>query len=131
MARVCSLAALLMAATAACASDSLPEPGNSLLPVAGSGADPLAEYAMRVSAQLTLGRYVFLTNDSGYGGGHMAPTIPCYYVTGLDDAILRMVTLEMTGKTTLPNEADVVRTVGDPDEDGVCEVESGDTAQAI
>ncbi|MBN1609617.1 MAG: VWA domain-containing protein [Polyangiaceae bacterium] len=102
-----------------------------IYPVAGSGVDPLAEYAMRVAAQLTLGRYLFLTDDSGFGGSHMAPTIPCYYVTGLDDAILRMVALEMTGKAPLPKAADVVRTVGEPADDGVCELESGDTAQAI
>ena len=101
-----------------------------IYPVASSGIDELTEFAMRGAAQLTLGRYLFLTDDSGFGSGHKEPTTPCYYVTGLDDAILRMVELEMTGERSLPADSDVVRTVGDP-QSGTCELPSGSTAQAI
>jgi hypothetical protein len=100
-------------------------------PVASSGVDELTEFSMRSAAQLTLGRYLFLTDDSGLGYDHKEPTMPCYYVTGLDDAILRMVALEMNGQIPLPDEADIVRTVGDPNDDGVCELESGSKAAAL
>ena len=50
---------------------------------------------MRSAAQLTGGRYLFLTDDSGVGGEHKEPNIPCYFVTRLDHAILRMVDIEM------------------------------------
>jgi hypothetical protein len=100
-------------------------------PVASSGVDELTEFSMRSAAQMTLGRYLFLTDDSGFGSTHKEPTTPCYYVTGLDDAILRMVALEMNGEVSLPAEADIVRTVGDPNEAGVCELESGNTATAL
>lgn len=93
-------------------------------PVASSGIDEFTEFTMRASAQLTLGRYLFLTDDSGYGSSHKEPTIPCYYVTALDEAILRMVDLEMTGERALPDEDSIVRTVGDP-VDGICQLESG------
>ena len=93
-------------------------------PVASSGIDEVTEFTMRASAQLTLGRYLFLTDDSGYGNSHKEPSIPCYYVTALDAAILRMVDLEMTGELTLPEDELIVRAVGQP-KNGVCELESG------
>ena len=79
------------------------------------------KFTMRATAQLTLGRYLFLTDDSGVGGSHKDPTIPCYYVTRLDHAILRMVKLEMTGEINLPGDEEVIRAVGDPDDQGMCE----------
>lgn len=89
-------------------------------PVASSGVDELSEVTMRSTAQLTLGRYLFLTDDSGIGGAHKEPTIPCYSVTHLDDAILRMVDVELTGEHVAPNEDDVLRTVGRPNSAGKC-----------
>ena len=68
-----------------------------IYPVAASGVDELAEYTMRAAAQLTLGRYLFLTDDSGVGNSHKEPSIPCYFVTRLDHAILRMIDIEMSG----------------------------------
>ncbi len=52
-----------------------------IYPVASSGVDELTELTMRSAAQLTGGRYLFLTDDSGVGGAHMEPSIPCYFVT--------------------------------------------------
>lgn len=79
---------------------------------------------MRTAAQMTGGRYVFLTNDSGIGGDHAEPHIPCYQVTRFDGALVRMVESELSGKRVAPADAEVVRTVGDP-KDGVCAVSSG------
>lgn len=88
-------------------------------PVAASGADPRTEYTMRTAAQITGGRYLFLTDDSGIGDPHAEPHIPCYQVTRFDSAIVRMVESEMTGKHIEPAASEVVRTVGSP-QDGRC-----------
>jgi Mg-chelatase subunit ChlD len=92
-----------------------------IYPVASSGVDKLAEYSMRASAQLTGGRYLFLTDDSGIGGAHMEPEIPCYFVTKLNRAIERMVDIEMTGKYREPTKREIIRTGGDP-KDGRCKM---------
>ena len=102
----------------------------AVYPVASSGIDEQTEYFMRASAQLTGGRYIFITGDSGIGGAHKEPTIPCYYVTLLRDAILRAVDAEMSGTHTLPGEEQVIRSVGQPDESGVCQLEEA-TARAF
>jgi hypothetical protein len=93
--------------------------GVHFYPVAASGTDPLAEYTMRSAAQLTGGRYVFLTDDSGIGNSHAEPHIPCYVVTRFDGAIVRMVESEMTGTHVEPLPAEVIRTVGEP-QGGTC-----------
>lgn len=92
-------------------------------PVASSGIDGLAELAMRTSAQVTNGRYLFLTDDSGIGGPHKEPEIPCFYVTRLDRAIERMVDIEMSGDYLAPKAEDILRTGGDP-QDGKCVLET-------
>jgi hypothetical protein len=102
--------------------------GIHIYPVAGSGIDPLGELTMRSAAQLTGGRYLFLTSDSGVGGAHAEPTIPCYFVTKLNEAILRMVDVEMTGVYHEPNPEEVIRTGGNP-EDGACHLSSGEQVQ--
>ncbi len=102
--------------------------GVHVYPVAASGVDDLTEDTMRSAAQLTGGRYLFLTNDSGVGGDHKEPTIPCYYVTHLDDAILRMVDIELTGVYREPAPAQIIRTGGDPSA-GKCATQSGQTVQ--
>jgi hypothetical protein len=100
--------------------------GVHIYPVASSGIDDFTELAMRSTAQLTGGRYLFLTNDSGVGNSHKEPSIPCYFVTKLDDAILRMVDIEMTGVYREPDPAQILRTGGDP-QDGACALASGQT----
>lgn len=104
--------------------------GIHVYPVASSGVDGLAELAMRHAAQLTGGRYIFLTDDSGVGGSHAEPTIPCYYVTKLDDALLRMVEIEMTGDYREPAAAEILRTGGDP-RNGACTLAGGDVVMAF
>lgn len=100
------------------------EQGIHVYPVASSGIDEFTELSMRSAAQLTGGRYLFLTNDSGIGGDHKEPSIPCYFVTLLRDAILRMVDIEMSGEYREPEAAEVLRRGGNP-QDGACKLASG------
>ncbi len=99
--------------------------GVHLYPVASSGVDELTEHSMRSAAQLTGGRYLFLTDDSGVGNSHKEPTIPCYFVTRLDDAILRMVDIELSGAYHEPTITQIIRTGGNP-RDGSCTLTSGE-----
>jgi hypothetical protein len=88
--------------------------GVHIYPVASSGIDELAEFSMRSAAQVTGGRYLFLTDDSGVGGAHKEPTIPCYYVTSLQAAMSRMLKIEVLGTYLQPTMAEVIRTGGNP-----------------
>lgn len=101
--------------------------GIHVYPIASSGIDERTELGMRSAAQLTGGRYVFLTNDSGVGGAHKEPSVPCYFVTKLDKAILRNVEIELSGVYREPEAADILRTGGDP-KSGLCTLASGGTA---
>jgi hypothetical protein len=90
-----------------------------LYPVAASGANELLELTMRSGAQLTGGRYLFLTDDSGIGNSHEVPSIPCFFVTKLAKQITRMVSIELSGVYREPARADIIRTGGNP-ESGAC-----------
>lgn len=103
----------------------LKQKGVRVYPIASSDTDDTAEYQMRSTAQMTGGRYVFLTNDSGVGNGHAEPHIPCYSVTRLDSAILRSIETELTGRRHEPEASEVVRNVGQPDKTGKCKLASG------
>ncbi len=98
--------------------------GIHIYPIAASGVDDLTEYSMRSAAQVTGGRYLFLTDDSGIGGAHKEPTIPCYFVTALSRAMIRMAGMELSGTNVGVAPADVIRTGGDP-RDGRCSLASG------
>lgn len=95
--------------------------GIHVYPVASSGIDELTEYTMRASAQLTGGRYLFLTDDSGVGESHEVPSIPCYFVTKLNDAIVRMVDIELSGTYHEPSADQILRKGGDP-KSGACRI---------
>jgi hypothetical protein len=99
--------------------------GVHIYPVASSDADDDAEYQMRSAAQMTSGRYVFLTNDSGIGNSHAEPHIPCYNVSRLDHAIVRMIQVEMSGRYVEADSSQVVRSVGKPNKEGKCQTSSG------
>jgi len=101
--------------------------GVHLYPIAASGADDLTELTMRAGAELTGGRFLFLTDDSGIGNAHQVPRVPCFFVTKLDKAMLRMVDVEMTGKYREPDPADIIRTGGDP-QSGRCALSGGQVA---
>jgi hypothetical protein len=99
--------------------------GVHIYPIASSDADDAAEYQMRSAAQMTGGRYVFLTSDSGIGNAHAEPHIPCYNVSRLDHAIVRMISVEMSGRYVEADARQVVRSVGAPDREGKCKLPSG------
>jgi hypothetical protein len=98
--------------------------GSHIYPIASSGVDELTEFTMRTAAQLTGGRYLFLTDDSGIGDTHKIPTIPCYVVTTLERAMLRMIFMELSGVHVEPAPTDVIRAAGSPT-DGRCLLDDG------
>ncbi len=77
--------------------------GIHVYPVAASDTDDTAEYEMRTTAQMTGGRYIFLTNDSGVGNSHAEPHIPCYAVHA---ARQRAPPLDRDGANGSPRRAD-------------------------
>jgi hypothetical protein len=105
------------------------EKGVHIYPVASSGADDLAEYTMRTAAQVTGGRYLFLTDDSGVGGSHQEPHLPCYFVTTLESAMRRMIAYELTGTYNEPAASEIIRTGGDP-QSRQCTLTNGDLVEA-
>ncbi len=86
--------------------------GIHIVPLAASGVDPTAEFLMRAMGQLTGGRYLFLTDDSGIGNPHAEPTVDCYVVTALDGLVQRVLESLVTGIRVEPQGSDVIRTVG-------------------
>jgi hypothetical protein len=103
--------------------------GIHLYPVSASGTDELLELTMRSAAEISGGRYLFLTDDSGVGDPHKVPEIPCYFVTRLERAIVRVVGMELSGTYAGPNPADVLRASGSPSANGTCAVDDGGTVQ--
>ncbi|MGB3627233.1 MAG: vWA domain-containing protein, partial [Henriciella sp.] len=100
--------------------------GIHIVPLAASGVDDTAEFLMRAMGQITGGRYLFLTDDSGVGNAHAEPTIDCYVVTRLDSLVERVLTDLITGQRVEPEGDEVVRVVGDY-KAGVCKVESAES----
>jgi hypothetical protein len=103
--------------------------GVHIYPVAASGIDDLGEFTMRTAAEVTGGRYLFLTNDSGIGSSHAEPHIPCYYVTTLESAMRRMVATELSGDYVAPDASEIIRTGGDP-QSQLCTLSDGGTVAA-
>jgi hypothetical protein len=103
--------------------------GIHLYPVSASGTDDLLELTMRSAAEITGGRYLFLTDDSGVGGPHKTPEIPCYYVTRLEKALVRVVSMELSGNYIGPDAADILRVSGTASPNGTCAVDDGGTVQ--
>lgn len=67
------------------------EKGVRVIPVVSSGSDETTEYLCRTFALLTGGTYVFLTDDSGVGNEHLAPTVGAYTVEPLNDCLVRII----------------------------------------
>lgn len=91
-----------------------------IVPLAASGVGPLAEFLMRGMAVLTNSRYLFLTDDSGYGNSHDEPTTECYVVTRLDHLVIRVINSLLQGERIEPDEEHIIRTEGHYN-NGVCE----------
>ncbi len=96
------------------------EEGVTIYPIAASGTDPMAEFLFRVAAQQTTGRYVFLTDDSGIGNSHAEPTIPCYFVRHLSRLLSDIMIYELEGDYRRPEDLEIIRAAGDPDDEGRC-----------
>ncbi len=78
--------------------------GVRLFPVASSGVDLKAEFVMRSAAVLTMGQYLFLTDQSGIGNPHAQPHTSQYLVEHLDQLMVRMITSELCGRRLQPDE---------------------------
>lgn len=65
--------------------------GIRIIPVAASGVDKSTEFFLRFTAIATDGTYVFITNDSGIGGEHIAATVGEYEVELLNELIVRLI----------------------------------------
>lgn len=65
--------------------------GIKIIPVAASGVDKNTEFLLRDFAITTGGTYVFITNDSGVGGDHIAPSVGKYTVELLNDLMVRLI----------------------------------------
>jgi hypothetical protein len=109
---------------------SLRTSGVRIYPVGASGIDEVAEYEFRTAAELSGGRYLFLTDDSGVGDPHKEPTLPCYLVTKLNQAMVRMIAIELSGAPIAPDPSEIIRTGGDPT-DGRCTLASGQIVSAL
>lgn len=96
--------------------------GIHIVPLAASGVDKTAEFLMRAMGQITGGRYLFLTDDSGIGNPHAEPTVDCYVVTRLDALVTRVLSGLVSGERIEPEGDDVIRTVGNY-RAGICKVE--------
>jgi len=96
--------------------------GVAVYPVAASGVDSEAELILRTAAVLTLGQYIFLTDDSGVGDPHAEPHIPCYVVEELSATLIRMIVGELSGRRIEADPGDILRVLGNP-VNGICEAE--------
>ena len=67
------------------------EKGIKIIPVTASGIDKETEFLMRKIAILTNGTYVFITNDSGIGNGHIQASVGEYQVEKLNDLFIRLI----------------------------------------
>ncbi|MBO4585198.1 MAG: hypothetical protein J5675_01200 [Bacteroidales bacterium] len=67
------------------------ENGIKIIPIAASGADKDTEFMLRFFAVATGGTYVFITNDSGIGGDHIAASVGEYQVELLNELIIRLI----------------------------------------
>jgi len=65
--------------------------GIKLIPIASSGMDKDTEFLMRFFSLTTNGSYVFMTDHSGVGNGHIEPTVGEYRVEYLNDLLARII----------------------------------------
>jgi hypothetical protein len=73
--------------------------GIRIVPVTASGIQKDTEFLMKFFGLATNGTYVFLTDHSGIGGGHIEPTTDEYKVELLNDLLVRVITEYTTLKT--------------------------------
>jgi hypothetical protein len=66
--------------------------GIRIVPVASSGVQKDTEFLLKFFGLATNGTYVFLTDHSGIGGKHLAPTTDEYKVENLNNLLIRLLT---------------------------------------
>jgi len=66
--------------------------GIRIIPVASSGIQKDTEFLMKFFGLATNGTYVFLTDHSGIGGKHLAPTADEYKIENLNNLLIRLIT---------------------------------------
>ena len=69
--------------------------GIKINPVAASGMQPEEEYFYRHAAVKTLGRYLFLTDNSGVGESHLTPAVGSFDVKLLNGLIVKVIKEEL------------------------------------
>ncbi len=99
---------------------SLKSKDTRIYPIAASGVADEAEYLMRIAAQVTKARYLFLTDDSGIGDTHAVPHIPCFRVQLLKDVMIQMISSEIEGVFKKEESSKVLREVGKAEDNGQC-----------
>ena len=79
------------------AAKELREKSVRIYPLAGSGVHHQAEFIMRAMSFMSMGEYLFLTDHSGVGNSHAAPSVSEYEVERLDRLMIRMISSELAG----------------------------------
>lgn len=77
------------------ATASLADSEVSVYPVASSGINTQCEYLMRWAARTTGGQYLFLTDHSGIGNAHAAPSVDSYELKSLRSHMLDVIRAEL------------------------------------
>lgn len=92
--------------------------GVRIIPVTGSGINKDVEFLMRSMALATNGTYTFLTDHSGVGNGHLAPSTDKYDVLKLNDLLVNLInryaTAVVCNETPTLETQDSVRVVEVP-----------------
>ncbi|MFN4081343.1 MAG: carboxypeptidase regulatory-like domain-containing protein [Saprospiraceae bacterium] len=65
--------------------------GIRIVPLSASGVQKDTEFLMKFFGLATNGTYLFLTDHSGIGGKHLAPTADEYKVEALNDLLVRLI----------------------------------------
>ncbi len=65
--------------------------GIKLIPITASGINRETEFLMKYLSIITNGTYVFITDDSGIGHGHLDPIVEDFEVEKLNDLIVRLI----------------------------------------
>lgn len=86
--------------------------GVRLHSIAASGKTQETELFMRVASLISLGRYLFLTNDSGVGAPHEEPKDGPYAVQKLSVLVRQIIESELKGEKVIPAKEDILREVG-------------------
>ena len=65
--------------------------GIKLIPITASGINRETEFLMKYLSIITNGTYIFITDDSGIGDGHLTPVVENFEVEKLNDLIVRLI----------------------------------------